>query len=166
VRTTPSDSQVGRLLILRAFFKKKQKQKKKKKKDKMKSTHHRTPRTSRPTTPKPEYYAATIPALLVFIFPIRSVAEPLVHCVPQDIAQVLDLGVVARMLHAVAPLQVPVDKHPLASVLAEVAALPDARAGREHVAHALERAVQDAGFDVVGFLVAHGEGAGHAQFDV
>jgi hypothetical protein len=70
--------------------------------------------------------------------------------------------VVARVLHTVTPLQVPVDKHPLSAVLAEVASLPDPRAGREHVAHALDRAAQDAGLDVGGLLVAHGQRARHA----
>jgi len=54
------------------------------------------------------------------------------------------------------PLQVPIDEDPLASVLAEVASLEDACAGREHVRHALERAAENAGLDVVRFLVAHG----------
>ena len=73
---------------------------------------------------------------------------------------------IARVLHAVAPLQVAVDKHPLASVLAEIASLPDPRAGREHVGHALDRAAQDAGLDVGGLLVAHGQRARHAKLEV
>jgi len=88
----------------------------------------------------------------------------------EDLLEFFHFGVVAGVLHYVAPLELAVDEQPLPAILAEIATIEPAggevEAGFEDVGEGIEGGGEGAVGDVFGFLGAAVEVAGHVELGV